>query len=96
MLASEEMFTQQQQYFYRSVIVVIQHGQEGTVGLILNRPTTFTMGDVCTGDLMSVPGLEDNVSVRLLGGGCAFVPFVLTLSRQSVECIPQTFCQIAV
>lgn len=63
MLANEEMFTQEQQYFYRAVILVIQHGYEGTVGLILNRPTTFTMGDVCTGDLYRVPGMEDNVSL---------------------------------
>lgn len=61
-IAKENMFTQQQQYFYKAVAVVIQHGDDGTVALILNRPTAFTMGDVCTGGLQPVPGLEDNVS----------------------------------
>ena len=60
-IAKEDMFTQQQQYFYRAVALVIQHGDDGTVALILNRPTTLTMGDVCTGDLLRVPGMEDNV-----------------------------------
>ncbi|CAN0340336.1 unnamed protein product [Pylaiella littoralis] len=55
------MFAQQQQYFYKAVALVIQHGDDGTVALILNRPTTFTMGDVCTGGLQPVPGMEDNV-----------------------------------
>ncbi|CAN0527513.1 unnamed protein product, partial [Ectocarpus sp. 12 AP-2014] len=50
-IAKEGMFTTQQQYFYKAVALVIQHGDDGTVALILNRPTTFTMGDVCKGDL---------------------------------------------
>lgn len=63
-LAKEGRFTRRQQYFYRAAILVIQHGREGTVGLILNRPTTFTMGDVCRGDVQKLPGMEDNVSAR--------------------------------
>lgn len=61
-IAREDLFTQSQQYFHRAVMVVIQHDQEGTVGLILNRPTIFTMGDVCKGNLRDLPGMEDNVS----------------------------------
>lgn len=60
-VARGDKFAQNQQYFYKAVALVIQHGDDGTVALILNRPTTFTMGDVCTGDLMPVPGMEDNV-----------------------------------
>ncbi|CAB1096847.1 unnamed protein product [Ectocarpus sp. CCAP 1310/34] len=60
-IAKQGMFVTQQQYFYKAVALVIQHGDDGTVALILNRPTTFTMGDVCKGDLQSVPGMEDNV-----------------------------------
>lgn len=65
MIANESLFTQQQQYFYRAVMLVIQYDDDGTVALILNRPTTFTMGDVCTGSLQRVPGMEDNVSACL-------------------------------
>lgn len=62
MIAKGDLFAQNQQYFYKAVALVIQHGDDGTVALILNRPTTFTMGDVCKGDLQPVPGMEDNVS----------------------------------
>lgn len=68
-LANQSTFTQQQQYFYCAVILVIQHDVDGTVGLILNRPTTFTMGDVCKGNLYRVPGMEDNV--LYMGGDVA-------------------------
>ncbi|CAM9863577.1 unnamed protein product [Ectocarpus sp. 13 AM-2016] len=68
-IAKEGMFTTQQQYFYKAVALVIQHGDDGTVALILNRPTTFTMGDVCKGDLQPVPGMEDNVG----GAACCSV-----------------------
>eukprot|EP00903_Cladosiphon_okamuranus_P016033 g14804.t2 len=68
-IAKEDQFTQQQQYFYKAVALVIQHGDDGTVALILNRPTTLTMGDVCTGDLLRVPGMEDNV--LYMGGDVA-------------------------
>lgn len=70
-IAKEDQFTQQQQYFYKAVALVIQHGDDGTVALILNRPTTFTMGDVCTGDLLRVPGMEDNVRNHILRSNVA-------------------------
>lgn len=79
-LANESMFTQRQQYFYHAVILVIQHGLDGTVGLILNRPTTFTMGDVCKGDLYRVPGMEDNVRVS------DTVPYLLCALWQCETC----------
>ena len=87
-VANENLFTQQQQYFYRAVILVIQHDQDGTVGLILNRPTTFAMGDLCTGSLQRVPGMEDNVSVCLLRGPCTCVSMQILLRCTCLSVYP--------
>lgn len=32
--------------FYHSVVLMVQHDEEGALGLILNRPTNSTVGDV--------------------------------------------------
>ncbi|CAM9526775.1 unnamed protein product [Chrysoparadoxa australica] len=67
LLASEGEFTETQQYFYKSVILLTEHGDDGTVGLILNKPSEYTMGDVTGGPGVSdVPGFESN---RLYIGG---------------------------
>jgi putative transcriptional regulator len=33
--------------FYRSVVLMMQHDEDGAIGLILNRPTDNTLDDVC-------------------------------------------------
>ena len=34
--------------FYRSVVLVFQHDDEGASGVILNRPSEITVGQVCS------------------------------------------------
>jgi len=34
------------QNFNKSVVLIIQHGEEGAFGLVLNRPTNFRMADI--------------------------------------------------
>ncbi|MFQ5554088.1 MAG: YqgE/AlgH family protein, partial [Acidimicrobiia bacterium] len=31
--------------FYRTVVWIVEHGSEGALGLVLNRPTTEALGD---------------------------------------------------
>jgi len=52
-----------QQYFHKAVILIVQHDAEGTVGLILNRPTARSLADV------SIRGLDtmEDVTLRLSG-----------------------------
>jgi len=37
------------QNFYRTVVLVIQHTEEGAFGVVLNRPTSVSVGDVWSG-----------------------------------------------
>jgi putative transcriptional regulator len=50
--------------FWRSVVLVVEHSDEGALGLILNRPSETTVGD-------AVPQLEELVdpNERLFIGG---------------------------
>ncbi|KAG5191686.1 hypothetical protein JKP88DRAFT_352225 [Tribonema minus] len=68
LLARDGMFGESQKYFKNAVILVIEHGATGSVGLILNQPTVRSMGEVTGGDsgLAHLPGLERN---RLYFGG---------------------------
>eukprot|EP00611_Tribonema_gayanum_P030937 TRINITY_DN8769_c0_g1_i1.p1 TRINITY_DN8769_c0_g1~~TRINITY_DN8769_c0_g1_i1.p1 ORF type:complete len:319 (+),score=79.19 TRINITY_DN8769_c0_g1_i1:62-1018(+) len=68
LLARDGMFGESQKYFKNAVILVIEHGATGSVGLILNQPTVRSMGEVTGGDsgLAHLPGLELN---RLYFGG---------------------------
>eukprot|EP00953_Heterococcus_sp_UTEX-ZZ885_P001536 1349-Heterococcus_DN1.PRE.1 len=65
-VAKETLFTEQQTYFHKAVIMIIEHGEQGTAGLILNLPTSHKMGEVLDANLMSLPGLEQNT--LYLGG----------------------------
>jgi putative AlgH/UPF0301 family transcriptional regulator len=35
------MFRERQRYFYQAVILLLDHGAEGSYGIILNRPTQY-------------------------------------------------------
>lgn len=44
LLAAEEEFKLGQQYFHQAVILVLEHHDKGSMGVILNRPTQYNMG----------------------------------------------------
>lgn len=41
LLAHPYMFREKQRYFYQAVILLLDHGPEGSYGIILNRPTQY-------------------------------------------------------
>lgn len=43
-IAKPGYFNQNQQYFNHAVIFLLHHGEEGTMGIILNKPTDHTLG----------------------------------------------------
>mmetsp|Transcript_35714 Transcript_35714/g.47117 ORF Transcript_35714/g.47117 Transcript_35714/m.47117 type:complete len:277 (-) Transcript_35714:272-1102(-) len=57
-----------QKYFKNAVILIVEHDEEtGTVGLILNRPTKYLMGEMVNdAHLRALPGFEKS---RLFFGG---------------------------
>lgn len=44
--APGDHFALQQQYFHKAVILIVRHSDKGDMGLILNRPTAFSAGDL--------------------------------------------------
>ncbi|GLC38654.1 hypothetical protein PLESTM_000758300 [Pleodorina starrii] len=46
LLAHPLLFQQSQTYFHRAAILLLDHGETGSYGLILNRPSKFLIGDV--------------------------------------------------
>ena len=50
--------------FTQTVLLIVEHGQDGTIGLILNRPTDVLLAEV----LRDLPALKQTKH-RLFGGG---------------------------
>lgn len=46
LVAATDEFVTSQQYFNQSVILLLEHSNEGSMGVILNRPTMYKMGQV--------------------------------------------------
>lgn len=54
--------------FFRSIVLMVQHNEQGALGLILNRITRTTVAEVCEKLLEETPGsIEGNVRQ---GGPC--------------------------
>lgn len=59
LVAHPMMFTQQQTYFNLAIILLFVHDQNGSAGLILNKPTRFTLGEL-DGMTQVAMGFEEN------------------------------------
>ncbi len=46
LVAADREFRMSQQYFHQAVILVLEHHEQGSMGVILNRPTQYDMGYV--------------------------------------------------
>lgn len=46
LVARGDEFTLGQQYFHQAVILILDHSEKGSMGVILNRPTQYSMGYV--------------------------------------------------
>lgn len=46
LVAADHEFRMSQQYFHQAVILVLEHHENGSMGIILNRPTQYDMGYV--------------------------------------------------
>jgi putative transcriptional regulator len=53
--------------FARSVVLMIQHGEQGALGLILNRPLQITVNEVCKQSLGETSSIEGQLHQ---GGPC--------------------------
>lgn len=53
--------------FYRSVILMIEHGETGSMGLVVNRGASLTLGELARGQSMEIA--TDRVSQPVFVGG---------------------------
>jgi len=67
--------------FARSVIVMVQHGEEGALGLIVNRPLETTMKEVCEKAL----DLPCEVDGQLHQGGPCEGPLMVVHTHENVS-----------
>ncbi len=51
--------------FGRSVIVVVEHGEQGTMGLILNARTSLSLKDLLAGDLTQEPSRDADEAIAM-------------------------------
>jgi len=56
LVAQPQWFRYSQQYFFQAVILLVQHDENGSLGVILNRPTGYKMSEVSDID----PAFGDN------------------------------------
>jgi hypothetical protein len=46
LVAHPSLFVDRQTYFQQAVILLLDHGPNGSYGVILNKPTQYTMGQI--------------------------------------------------
>jgi len=64
--------------FARSVVLLCEHGDEGSMGLVLNRPTSHRVAE-------AIAGMPDCASQTLFWGGPVQQQLVLVLHRSALE-----------
>ncbi|CAK0834713.1 unnamed protein product, partial [Prorocentrum cordatum] len=63
-------FELDQQYFHKAVVLLVQHGDDGDVGLVLNRPTAFTADSLGLTCGAGAPGWNVWFGGPSQGAGC--------------------------
>lgn len=75
LIAHPLLFTTSQTYFHQSVVLLISHGPDGSAGLILNKPSQYTLADVggvdallpaCGGCTLHLGGDVERASVHVV------------------------------
>ena len=65
----------QDPFFHKSVVLLLHHQDEGSLGFIVNRPTGVKISDIL--EDLDLPWLGDESSLAFFGGP---VPEIYTLS----------------
>lgn len=66
LLSHPELFTRSQQYFHQAVILLLDHGPQGSYGVMLNRPTQYQLRQVASSVQQLLEHFGDN---KLYMGG---------------------------
>jgi putative transcriptional regulator len=65
LIANPLMFTTSQTYFNKAVILILNHGADGSAGVVLNKPTQHVMGEFK--DATTLPDVYDPCTLYLGG-----------------------------
>jgi putative transcriptional regulator len=77
------MFRERQRYFYQAVILLLDHGPEGSYGIILNRPTQYKVSQIKSTVHELLALFKDN---RLyMGGDCGDTAMVVLTQRSDIQ-----------
>lgn len=76
--------------FHRTVVLVLEHGDEGALGVVLNRPTETVVGDALPewSDLASAPGV-------VFSGGPVEPTAVIAVARAHPAQRPEHMAEVA-
>jgi putative transcriptional regulator len=77
--------------FNRTVILLVQHGADGALGLVLNRPLEMSVKDACR-DSLEISCRADGVLLH--GGPCQGPLMALHTHENSLYFGPQDRCQV--
>ncbi|MEM1183326.1 MAG: YqgE/AlgH family protein [Acidobacteriota bacterium] len=70
-------------FFHKSVVLLVQHAEEGSLGFIVNRPTELKISDIL--DDLEVPWREDDESCAYFGGPVSWEMGTLVIRDEDVE-----------
>lgn len=72
--------------FRRTVVMILRHNDEGTFGLVINRPTDVTVGDLCENQGIVYTGPE---ATPMMFGGPVEVERHLLVLHGNGRCLPE-------
>jgi putative transcriptional regulator len=84
LLANPALFSSSQPYFHRAVIFLFDHTDEGSAGLILNRPTEHKLGNIAG----AAPFLPEFNDAPLFLGGDVGKSSLHLLHADNIDALP--------
>lgn len=84
-------------HFHRSVVLMLEHGEAGSMGLVVNKPAPITLSDVAEGQSMELPTERESQAVFAGGpleGHRGFVLHDADWPTEKTEIVPGLFLSV--
>ena len=70
-------------FFHKSVVLLVRHAEEGSLGFIVNRPTELKIADIL--DDLEVPWRSDDESCAYFGGPVSWEMGTLVIRDEEIQ-----------